>query len=52
MITNPRGESVPRWTKQTFTRERLLAFSNDCQVVEGTIQSQIATWTEHLEPDV
>jgi hypothetical protein len=51
MVTNPRGESVPRWIKQTFTRERLLAFSNECQEVTGIIQSQIATWTEHLESD-
>jgi hypothetical protein len=51
MITNPRGEEVPLWVKQTFTRGRLLTFSNDCQAVAATIQSQIAAWTEHLESD-
>jgi hypothetical protein len=51
MITAADGELVPEWTKETFTCQRLLVFSNDCQRLAALIQGALMTWTEHLHDE-
>jgi hypothetical protein len=50
MWARPDGQTVPRWTKETFTLRRLWEFANDCQRVAATFQHRSTAWTEHLHP--